>query len=846
MESTNSSGNAATSLESVLRTGELNRRPSRPPGYETQCDALSELTATLTDSPRTILQKLAEVILKICKAGSAGVSLLPKKNNDRMCYWAAIAGAWSRYAGGRISRDASPCGVTLDRDAPQLFVRPERYFNNLASATPAIEEVLLIPFHVKDEPVGTVWIISHEACREFDNEDLRLITGLSTFAAGAYQMLESLDTLEQQSTELRESRERYRALFEAIDEGFCIIQMLFDERDKPVDYRFLQTNPAFERETGMKNVLGKTMREMIPDHDEHWFEIYGRVALTGEAVRFENYSRTLQRWFSVFAFPIADHANRRVGMLFSNTTERKRAEQAVKYHSEEIQTLLNVAPLGVYLVDSDFRIREVNPIAEQAFGNIRGGVMGHKFDEVMHRLWGKPYADEVVEIFRKTLQTGRPYVTQERAEYRVDREVTEYYEWRVDRITLPDGRYGVVCYFRDVSNQVEARKEIERSRDTLRETDRRKNEFLAMLAHELRNPLAPIRNAAEILKLSDVDAESRRTASEVLDRQIDQMVHLVDDLLDISRITRGKIGLRKQPVELLTVVNQAVEAVQPLWQNRHHELTILLPPQPVYVNADPARLAQVIGNLLSNAYKFTKEGGRIRLITERENDHAVVRVQDDGIGIAEDQLPRIFEMFTQVDTSLERSQSGLGIGLTLVKSLVEMHGGSVEVHSAGIGKGSEFSVRLPLISQVSKPHPQGPAQKNGRVVPRRILLVDDNLDLTKSLLTLLKLAGHDVYVATNGIEAVAAAENLQPDVILLDIGLPKLNGYEAARRIRQRQKDKYMVLVAMTGWGQEEDRRRSKEAGFDTHMVKPLDLDRLKKLLGELETFAGTLPPCQV
>lgn len=379
---------------------------------------------------------------------------------------------------------------------------------------------------------------------------------------------------------------------------------------------------------------------------------------------------------------------------------------------------------------------------------------------------------------------------------------------------------------------------INKAEDSLREAERRKDEFLALLAHELRNPLTPIRNAAQILRLPGLDAESRHAAFDMLDRQIGHLIRLVDDLLDASRVTRGKIEMRKQRTELATIVNYAAETVSALRISRDHQLTIILPPRPVYLNADPSRLTQVISNLLTNAYKFTRLGGEIRLTVEREDNLAVIRVQDNGIGIAEDQLPRIFELFTQADTSLERTQSGLGIGLSLVKSLVEMHEGSVEARSPGLGKGSEFIVRLPVAAESARqstPKQQEPALKHAAVASR-VLIVDDDRDSTASLAQLLKIPGHEVYTAGDGLEAVAKAVKLHPDAVLLDIGLPEINGYEVARRIRE-QEGEHPVIIAMTGWGQDEDRRRSREAGFDAHLVKPVDPAALTKLLSELDAL---------
>ncbi|MGH9897155.1 MAG: hybrid sensor histidine kinase/response regulator, partial [bacterium] len=308
-----------------------------------------------------------------------------------------------------------------------------------------------------------------------------------------------------------------------------------------------------------------------------------------------------------------------------------------------------------------------------------------------------------------------------------------------------------------------------------------------------------------------------------MERQIGQIVRLVDDLLDVSRITRGKIELRKGRIELAPVLTQAVEAARLLVQSMEHELTVTVPPQPVYLDADPVRLIQVIGNLLNNACKFMDKGGRITLTVEQQGQQAVIRVRDGGIGIAAHQLPRIFEMFTQIDTSLERSVSGLGIGLMLVKSLVEAHGGKVEARSDGLGHGSEFVVRLPILVETPKPPSRPTVSEPTAAMGRRILIVDDNQDGAESLAMLLQLGGHETHMAHDGLEAVEAAERFRPDAMLLDIGLPKLNGYEVCRRIRAQPWGKNMVLVAVTGWGQEEDRHKSREAGFNIHIVKPVD-----------------------
>lgn len=373
--------------------------------------------------------------------------------------------------------------------------------------------------------------------------------------------------------------------------------------------------------------------------------------------------------------------------------------------------------------------------------------------------------------------------------------------------------------------------------EELRESDRHKDEFLATLAHELRNPLAPIRNALQVMRLARNDPSALESSEAIIERQVQQMVRLIDDLLDLSRISRGKIELRTERVDLSEVLKSAIETSRPVIEEYGHQLTVNLPAEPVPLNADLTRLAQVFLNLLNNSAKYTDRGGQIWLSAERQDDTVVVRVRDNGAGIPPQMLPRIFEMFTQVDRSLERAQGGLGIGLTLVRRLVEMHGGSVEAHSEGTGKGSEFIVRLFVARNAGLENPSegsngGDAGPAGR--RHRILVVDDNQDAANSLAMLLRMKGHDVRTAYDGLEAVDAAATHKPDVVLLDVGLPRLNGFDVARRIREGESQGHVVLVALTGWGHDEDRRRSKEAGFDHHMVKPADPAALDRVLESL------------
>jgi two-component system, chemotaxis family, CheB/CheR fusion protein len=637
--------------------------------------------------------------------------------------------------------------------------------------------------------------------------------------------------------------------------------------------------------TGAQRLFGYSAQEAVgrpitllipPDRLDEEHGIIERIR-RGESVdHFETVRRRKDGTLvdvSVTVSPIRDREGAVVGAskIARDITERTTVEAAVRDSEERYRTLFDLGPVAVYSCDAAGVIQKFNRRAAELWG--REPALGDTDQRFcgsfkMFRPDGRFMPHEqcpMAEVVAGTLSEAR------------DAEVL---------FERPDGtQVTVVVNVRPLKNQhgeitgaincfydITERKQAE---EALRDSDRRKTEFLAMLAHELRNPLAPILVSIEVLRRaqdgegSDLDKSQRRAdgpaathdlshgidyALDVLQRQVGQMVRLVDDLLDAGRISRGKIDLRRERVELSSVVYHVVEAVRPIAEGRDQELTVTLPTVPVYLDADPTRLAQIVGNLLNNACKFTDRSGHIWLTVEREEDsranraegasirfapQVVIRVRDTGIGIAPDQLEHVFDMFTQVDTSLERSLTGLGIGLTLARTLTEMHGGSVEVSSDGVGQGSEFIVRLPIAVETDTPASRPMAAQSVATTPLRILIVDDNRDSADMLATLLKFTGHETFTAHDGLTAVEAAAKLDPDVILLDIGLPVLNGYEAARRIREHQGLKRRpLLVALTGWGQDEDRRRSEEAGFDAHVVKPVDDVVLGRLLAELG--AGT------
>ncbi len=518
--------------------------------------------------------------------------------------------------------------------------------------------------------------------------------------------------------------------------------------------------------------------------------------------------------------------------------QARTADSALRESEQRQRLLLDSMPQKIFTAQPNGEVDYFNPQWTEFTGLSFEQIKGWGWQQFIH----PDDLDDTVRLWTHSVATGETY----RHEHRFRRADGEQ-RWHFSHaIALRDSDGGIVKWVgsnSDIHDQRQTANQLQESAAALADLHRRKDEFLAMLSHELRNPLAAISNAVYLLRLETNDEILHQEARTIIERQVGQLKHLVDDLLEISRISTGKIRLRQERLTLSGIVEHAVETAQPLLKRRRHELTLSLPPRPIWLYADPARLEQVVVNLLNNAAKYTEEGGRIWLSVENSprDPHdddtvpntAIVRVRDTGVGIAPDLLPHIFDLFTQAERSLDRSQGGLGIGLSLVQRLVELHGGTVSVSSA-LGQGSEFVVRLPVIQP---PEPQLPTraeinQPVGQAL--RVLVVDDNVDATESLAMLLRHSGYDVRTAYEGPTALEAVLVYRPDAVLLDIGLPGLDGYEVAMLIRQQPLGNDIVLIAMTGYGQESDRRRSHDSGFNHHLVKPTDFAKVQQVLATI------------
>lgn len=636
----------------------------------------------------------------------------------------------------------------------------------------------------------------------------------------------------------RENEQRAGLLFDAMNEGALIIEMILDGNGRPADYTFLHVNAAFERLCGLKDAVGRTVRQLVPHVEQHWIDFYGCVALTGQSEKIQQTNALGGgRWWDVSAYQLGGAGSLKVAALFTDVTERKNID-AIKAAAEQrerlafglLKAVADGSSDSIAAMDTDLRFTFVNSSYQKTFFSLFGvqALVGNRLDETLAHL--PEEQANAVELWQRALRE-RFVVDAEFGDATIDRR-----SFNICSYPLKDFDGRVIGAAQNAADNTElflAAVERERLMVELQEQDQRKDEFLAMLSHELRNPLAPISNAVQLLRLHAGEDARQLQSTGIIERQVDQLKRLVDDLLEVSRITTGRIQLRQDRVTLNGIVYGAVETTSPQMVRRQHEVVVKMPEQPLWLLADAARLEQVLVNLLVNAAKYSNERGRISITAEQHGLEAVLRVEDTGFGIAPELLPRVFDLFTQADRSLARSEGGLGIGLALVKRLVELHGGRVEVSST-FGRGSEFVVRLPAATAGAPS--QASDTPRATVAPtvsvkRRVLVVDDNIDAAETSADLLQLYGHEVRAAHDGLSALKIAFEWQPAVVLLDIGLPGMDGFEVARRIRAQPLLANVVLVAITGYGHESDLQRAKAAGFDHHLTKPADFVKIQEIL---------------
>lgn len=766
-------------FEKRYGTEALLLRLSRARDYEGENRALVALADELGNHPRNLLQKLVEITLELCRADSAGVSII--ESDGKSFRWHACAGIYASNLDVLTNGASSPFAVVVARDEPVLFEDPASLFPLSAEIEPAIAEVLLIPFHDGRKPVGFVWVIAHSNERKFDSEDLRQMTSLSSFASAAYHTKRTLD----KSVNLRD-----------------FLEKRMDERTKALSH--------------VNNMLRQHIRER--EHIEGAL-LTARNQLEAEVSSLNRLHELGTRLFHATDLKAALEEILRASVALLG------ADMGNIQLYDPVDKVLKIAAQQGF--DADFldRFRTVEMESDTTCGRALRSAQRVIVEDVEAEASYAAYLKAANRAEYRAVQST-PLLSRDGRPLGV---LSTHFRWPWQ----PDEHQCRILdlYARQASDFIERL----RMAEGMQEADKRKDEFIAMLSHELRNPLSAIENSAVLLELPEIGSDKRQWAAKVVQRQCRAMKILLDDLLDASRLSLGRLTLHKQNVTLVSVIESAVETTQPLMDSAGHALSVAKPPPVVTIYGDPVRLAQIFSNLLSNAAKYTHPGGRIALDVKMTPENVEVTVTDNGMGIEPLFIEQIFGMFSQVESRYGRTASGLGIGLGLVRAITELHGGWVKAASDGRGRGSVFTVSLPLGNPVEFMATQASASQGSGTETGtkscRILIADDNKPAAIAISMLLERDGHIVHVVHDGLAARQEAEQFLPDIMLLDIGMPHLSGYEVARAIRATPWGVGIYLIAATGWGQEKDKKLAKEAGFDVHLTKPINFRQLRELV---------------
>ena len=845
---------------------ELRTAVSQHAQMERRLEALVQASSTLTETlePVRVLASILEFSQRLIPADAYAI-----------WRWHAHTRRWEIVAHFGLSADYRQRTVDLLYEAPgmpetpvvadDVFALPLLSDRKQAYVAEGIRSLLAVPLRMHGQVCGTL-VFYHRQPYQFGQTEVTLATAVANLSAAAISSADFYDGQTQLYSQVQASEERFARFMQQLP-GLAWI------KDSQGRYVYANDAAVAAFGTGRDDLYDRDDDQLFPPATAAQFKANDARALASpsgvQVVESLEHADGVVHYSLVSKFPIPGRDGQLplVGGMAIDITERKRAEDDARFLAGASAALAD-------LVDYKSTLQKVARLAVPNFadwctvdmldanGKLERLAVAHVNPnkvELAHELYRRYPPDPASSGVWKIIRSGESMLTPEITDEMLAAYIKDPEYLRIMRelglksylavpLKLRETVLGVISFISAESRRFYDEDDLTLAEDlacraavaidnarlyqALKEADRRKDEFLALLGHELRNPLAPLCNSLQLLKLPDIDQTIAARAREMMERQLEHMVRLVDDLLDVSRIMRGRIELRREPLDLSAAIARAVETSQPQLDAEGHRLTVSVAPEPLRIDGDLVRLAQIISNLLNNAAKYTPRGGQIWLSAGREQEHGVIRVRDNGIGIAREVLPRLFDMFYQAERATNASRGGLGIGLSLVRGLTELHGGTVEAHSLGVGTGSEFVVRLPLLAaNHGGPGKQAAKGAQNELPRRRVLVVDDNIDAADSLAMLLRIAGQEVEVAYDGPAALAKAEMAPPDIALLDLGMPQMDGFQLAAAFRSSPQLANVQLVALTGWGQPEDRQKTKQCGFDQHLVKPVDIDALRRLL---------------
>jgi PAS domain S-box-containing protein len=794
------------------------------PANETERLAALHRYQVLDTPPEPAFDRITQLVAQIFNVPTVLISLV----DESRAWFKSCVGFGDR----EVTRENTLCNFAVLTDEPLIVTNaqhdPRFACNPLVQQEPGVRFYAGAPLLTRDGfNLGTLCLLDTQPREPFTPQQLAILIDFAAIVVDELELRLAAHRVVQNEAVLRESEEKYRTLFESIEEGFCVVEVIFNDKNQSIDCRFLVTNPAFDRQTGKSNVQGKTIREIAPQHEDYWFKIYGNIALTGESVQFSNYAEEFQRWYEVHAFRVGKPELRQVGILFNDITERKQIEAELQQKSAILNLINESAPTPIFVKDRQGRIIYANPATLEVLGKSAAEVIGYRDCD----LYPNPEdAALVMENDRRVMESGQIQVVEESPD-----GVRTFLGIKAPYWNEAGEVIGLVGVSNDISDRIQVERDREQilqqeqaARETAEQANRIKDEFLAVLSHELRSPLNPILGWSKLLLSGKLGADRTQQALLTIERNAKLQSELIEDLLDVSRILQGKLSLSCGSVNLVTTVKAAIETVHLAAIAKTIQIKTNLDEEIGEVIGDSTRLQQVVWNLLANAVKFTPAGGQVVVRLEQIETSAQITVSDTGKGITAEFLPYVFDYFRQADSATTRKFGGLGLGLAIVRHLVELHGGTVAVESPGEDQGASFIVRLPLAPEqlTAPPRPDQPIV-NPDLANIQVLVVDDEQDSRDFIAFVLEQGGATVTTADSVAVALDRCVQRLPDILVSDIGMPDMDGYMLIQQVRTLPSGGQVKAIALTAYAGDFNQQLALQAGFQCHLAKPVEPETL-------------------